>query len=533
MPVRIASHLYRNRHGTFYFRLVIPAGLRCITQRREIHVSLATEQRREAIIAALPLIEDFPRLLADLKRMANEDKAPPPPDYFPRWIEATRQTIHLKARIAELEAQLLDAETALKKSVPLKDAQRTVKSAYGTGQLKGKRELEERLAFPWSPERTKHFSELQAAYLKSLTNRVSGGVRRPPTPKTLEAYEKDIGFFITVMDDLRIGEINREITGEYFNILRKLPANLSRATKYLGKTIPELLALNAKPQSERNASKKMGRISSMFEWALEEKRIWGIDANPFKGYGQASDNESTRRPFTEDELRALLSHSDYLKKHFRSRYSFWLTPLAVFTGARQGELCQLDLKDFVEVEGVACIDINDTEASELIEEGGRKKRVKNKNAKRLVPIHPELIRMGLLRYVERMRQQGEVHLFNELSRTRRDGPAAAASNWFQRFRDKAGLKGKQDTVFHSFRNLFITKILDGGTSPHLLAPVVGHEADLITGQVYWHKRDATKRKPTVEAFTLPADLIAMFPNIEDVTFTKKRGTKPYTRTKTT
>jgi len=213
-----------------------------------------------------------------------------------------------------------------------------------------------------------------------------------------------------------------------------------------------------------------------------------------------------------------------MARKFPMSYAYWLMPLAIYTGARLGELCQLDLKDFVEVEGIPCIDINDIEAPDVDKTAsGRKKRVKTKNARRLVPIHGELVRIGLLRYVQEMRDRGEVYLFPELSRTRRDGPAHAASNWFQRYRKAAGLDGKQSAVFHSFRHLFITTLLDNDVSPHQVAPIVGHEADLITGKVYWEKRDASKRKPTVDAFSLPAEIAALIPCVHDVTMVPRRA----------
>jgi integrase len=124
-----------------------------------------------------------------------------------------------------------------------------------------------------------------------------------------------------------------------------------------------------------------------------------------------------------------------------------------------------------------------------------------------------------------LREEGEQHLFPELSRTRRDGPAHAASNWFQEFRKDVGINAKQETVFHSFRHLFITRILDAGVSPHMLAPIVGHEAELITSKVYWNKRDAAKRQPTVEAFALPDEITELFPTLEQVTFSKARRKK--------
>ena len=210
-------------------------------------------------------------------------------------------------------------------------------------------------------------------------------------------------------------------------------------------------------------------------------------------------------------MLALLKHPTFTTRSFRTTYGYWLIPLAIFTGARLGELCQLDLKDFITVDGIDCIDINDESENKAI-----KKRIKTDNAKRLVPIHPELIRLGILRYVEKLRSGKQVHLFPELSRDRRDGPAQAPSNWFQKFRARVGVIEKQKTVFHSFRHLFITNLLDQGISPHMVAPIVGHEPGIITASVYWNTKDSSKRKPTVDLFTLSPDLLALIPPVESV-----------------
>ncbi|MDI1259369.1 site-specific integrase [Aquabacterium sp.] len=525
MPIRVASRIYRNRHGIFYFRIVIPSQLRSVANRSELRFSLHTEQRELAIDLALPLISAIPLLMADLHNMAVNDEAPPA-DYFAKWRSELLQGAVKKARISLLQHEVTELRAQIERMVPRQHVQQVAIRMHERGQLEGKKELERALVFPPPPEESPLFSALQEAYLASLLRRPKGGVKKPPTEKTLEAYRAEIGFFITVMEDVHIGAIDREVAGEYFGILKQLPANLSRKAEYRGKSIQELLDLKAPPQTEANASKKMERISSMFEWALEEKRKWGIDSNPFKGFGQQDTGDEKRRPFTVDELRVLLSHPDFLKKKFKSSYSFWLIPLALFTGARLGELCQLELGDFVEVDGIPCIDINDKASNTEGESGNRKKRVKTPSAKRLVPIHPELIRIGLLRHVEKQRLAGETNLFPELNLERRDGPGHAPSNWFQRYRAKVGITGKQQTVFHSFRHLFITKIMDAGITPHLLAPIVGHEADLVTGKVYWNKRDASMRKPTVDAFNLPKEVIAMLPTVEEVKFTDAPGRKP-------
>lgn len=526
MATRIPSHLYRNRHGTFYFRLRIPDDLREHIQQREFRFSLGTEQRNQALAAALVLVPGIPELMAKLRAMAKEEKEGEAASalglggYFFAWVEERRKTLNLQAKVDELRLALIDAHEQLQQSVGKDVAERVVKTAYDKGQLKGRRELEERLIFPWLPEKTALFSALREAWLKSLVaNRIKNGRKPTLTDKTRETYANSTEFFITAMGDMRIGEIDREIVGAYSQLLQSLPPNISRKREYRGKSLEQIAALGHVPQSAVNVSKKLEHASSMFKWALEEKRKWGIDANPFAGAGLMESEEPKRRPFTMDEVRTLLQHKSYVTRRFSNSYCYWLIPLALYTGARLTELAQLDLKDFVVVDEIPCIDINDIDAVEVTKDvNGRNKRVKNKNAKRLVPIHSVLIELGLLRYVGQLKLDGGVHLFPELSRTRRDGPGHAASNWFQRIRKSVGLTSKQETVFHSFRHLFITNILDSGISPHMLAPIVGHEADLITGKVYWNKKDATKRLPTVEIFNLPGDLVALLPRIEEVEF---------------
>jgi integrase len=91
-----------------------------------------------------------------------------------------------------------------------------------------------------------------------------------------------------------------------------------------------------------------------------------------------------------------------------------------------------------------------------------------------------------------------------------------ASKWFQRFRDKAGVTGKGDTVFHSFRHYFITRLLDSEIPPHLIAPIVGHEGELITDKVYWSKHNAKERLLTINTFALPNEIREMIPEYNTV-----------------
>jgi hypothetical protein len=66
------------------------------------------------------------------------------------------------------------------------------------------------------------------------------------------------------------------------------------------------------------------------------------------------------------------------------------------------EVGQLALADFVEVESIPCI---------IITNEGLGQSVKNDASVRTIPLHPDLIRLGLLNRVEALRKADEKRLF--------------------------------------------------------------------------------------------------------------------------
>jgi hypothetical protein len=60
------------------------------------------------------------------------------------------------------------------------------------------------------------------------------------------------------------------------------------------------------------------------------------------------------------------------------------------------------LSDFVEVDGVPCIRINDDIVGQSL---------KNDASSRTIPVHPELVRLGLLDHVADLRKKGGKKLF--------------------------------------------------------------------------------------------------------------------------
>ncbi len=68
MSVKAPTYLYKNRHGVFYFRVVIPKKIQqYFTHKREIKRSLRTENKHVALKLSRLYMVDFDKLLTEIK----------------------------------------------------------------------------------------------------------------------------------------------------------------------------------------------------------------------------------------------------------------------------------------------------------------------------------------------------------------------------------------------------------------------------------------------------------------------------------
>lgn len=485
MPIRLPSHLYRARSGILHFRMAIPPDLRIYFKTREIYRSLRTANVRDAAVAAQALSHTLKQLFARIRNGTMSEQKKP-----------------LPAPLSGLDVGLImefhfDTATPTKKTVRLQtephDTPEMVSAALAA--ITGTAGAGTQEPIKTSPL----FSELIEDYKR---DRLAAGKW---TPKTQDDNLAVFRLCIDIIGDLPINMIGDDQALTYVETLKKLPPNMNKMPAYRGKTLDEIIALNPAPMATRTINKCLERVSSLFRFATSKPK-YDLRYNPFSGRSLDESNAQQREPFTVDELARLFGATEHAQRRYKTAYSYWLPLMGLFTGARLNELCQLHLSDFEVIGGIDCINIKDGEDGQ---------RVKNKSARRLVPIHDKLIEIGLIRYVDWLRAQGHERLFPTLELTE-DGYGKMPSRWFGRFKERCGITDKHTKVFHSFRHTFISSLLNNDVPETAIAPIVGHEGMLVTSQVYWNVKDPVKRKPTVDMFQPHPDVWQLVPKFEEI-----------------
>lgn len=300
-----------------------------------------------------------------------------------------------------------------------------------------------------------------------------------PGPTTIMEVERAVRRFTELHGDIPAVAIDKRMVREYRDALKQLPNPLSGSLSKM--PMAELLAdvRDNPPQrtmTRGNLKKYLGSISAVLSAAGRAGRFDAIDPNwsnpaldvPVQALGN---DDVEREPYEAADLRAIF-HSPVFVEGLRPKAgggeaAYWLPLLALFTGARQGELAQLHVTDVREVrdEGVWLIDIN--------RKGG--KRVKNDPSVRRAPLHRELLRCGFLDYVQAMRSSGAERLFPDLKPDSAGRAAGNWSKWWRRYTNGLGIDDPAK-VFHSFRHTFITEARRSGVSRSDYMAICGHSS---------------------------------------------------------
>lgn len=304
------------------------------------------------------------------------------------------------------------------------------------------------------------FSDLLEAFAEW---RKQSGVRG----HTLAQDRPTLRFFQEIAGDKAVSEYQRRDVGDFLTTMQRFPASYGRSPADKDRSAAEIIARGEAAKADRVKPKTARRhltvLSRFFKFCFDRGYISKTQRDDLTSEQEfARPTEATRQQrdmWSPDDLKALFATPVWTgcHPHYRTKpgpevirdSKFWLPLLALFQGCRLEEFADLYRRDVGDDGGVAFVRIS-------AEERG----LKNQNAERVVPLHPEIIRMGFLDYIRDKAPSPADPLFPDIEPQgpdRKRGPRI--TRWFVNYR--RAVKLYRDGVgLHAFRHTANTRLRD-------------------------------------------------------------------------
>ena len=333
-------------------------------------------------------------------------------------------------------------------------------------------------------EDSKSLSETIEQY---ITENVSDGNWKPAT---LKEYKAHLALFEEIMGDCLMSDLNHETTRAFFDKIKKLPSNRKKVAPYRDKSISELLKMDipdAALVTAKTVNNFMTSLSAFYNWCVPREYM----PQDFSKKMRVKINRKAselKDPFTDVELKQIFDDLKSYQADNEQPHRWWIPLIGLYTGARLEEIAQLFVSDVRQENGIWIFDIND-EAD---------KHLKNKNSRRVIPVHKCLIDAGFIDYHAKIKGVGETRLFPNL-KPLKGKCGHYLSRWFGPYLSGLGIKTTVHNVsFHSFRHTFITKAKHLDVPETYVKQIAGHSAGSITFGRYGKGYDVEKLKGVVD-----------------------------------
>lgn len=244
--------------------------------------------------------------------------------------------------------------------------------------------------------------------------------------------------------------INREDARKIQQLIRSLPLNLGKRKALKGLTVPQAVETARKlglPTINPNTANRgyLVHIAGLFNFARKEE--WTA-TNPFEGLTihDPVAREDKRDPFSVEQLQVLFGAAPWKPRNDSpdgKPSRFWVPLLCAFHGLRLGEAAGLLVEHVQENEGTPVLLLKAYEG----------RRLKTKSSRGTLPVHPELVRIGFLDFVQQQRDAGAERLFPDAKTNANGKVGAKLGEWFSKLVKDRGLKGIK-LGMHSFRHSF-------------------------------------------------------------------------------
>lgn len=303
--------------------------------------------------------------------------------------------------------------------------------------------------------------------------------RSPATPDLAGSIDKLLGYWRETHPEA-VASTYREfasVVKEFKKTVRKRPDEIQRTD--IAAYRDRLMVAG---KARATVSKRVGLISTLLQTAYD---AGALPQNVARGIRIPKPKIETfsRRAFSTAELEKVFSSPVYTsgKRHLAGggEAAAWVPMIALATGARLEEICQLQTADII-------IDESHGPLMRVTDEG-EGQRVKTSGSRRVIPLHRDLVKAGFLEYHEIVCESGHEWLFPALEPDHDGRRGGNLGKWFARYLRSSrgcGILDKR-VVFHSFRHLFKSLCREAGISEEVHDALTGHVNGSV-GRGYGH-----------------------------------------------
>jgi len=460
------NYLLRGGNGYYYFRMRVPKRLRQLCGKKEIKKSLNTQDLTKANRLAMFHASTVHHLFAQLDSRNHMTD-----DIFRKYglsnmkeliVETTRKPDGSVVERIEMDPDKIDAEKELLEAFReqyvgkhITELNNAVATSNGAVKL----------------TETHTLSELIEKYLDWYPSNKTN-----VSASTIADYRAKLRLLIYVLGDISNTDFTTSETNKFEEIFAKLPQRIATRKEYRGKTCDQILAMKIPSEHIMTSTTRRGyviQLRSFSQWA--HKRKYFTD-DFFGHFGLPAKNKqhahNERDVFSRAELRSIFSHPVFTDHAFSKASQYWIPLIALFQGMRLEEICALRVADIILDDFLCAISINVATSD---------KQLKNKNASRVIPIHPSLIDFGFLKFVHQQKQRRATRLFTELKRYKcNDGTQLKYGHKFSQhfnetfLRKELGIDSPKK-VFHSFRHNFSNELKQNDCIEPKANALTGHE----------------------------------------------------------
>lgn len=249
-----------------------------------------------------------------------------------------------------------------------------------------------------------------------------------------------------------VSEISRSACRQFRDTINQFPSNITKHfPNYRDMRLEEIISQTEQRSLPRmkkaTQAKYVTMLKSILDFAVKDGYISTNPAQDLMPLGEKVPARKAREAFGTEDLAKIFSCGHFVSRADVEGERFWAPLIALFSGMRLNEICQLDLSDIKRsASGVWYIDVNADDAS---------KSVKNDRSARCIPVHSELIKLGFLDFFEQQRKRrASGKLFEGVKRTEVRNYGASFSKWFNRTFLRAAKVKSAKNGFHSFRHTF-------------------------------------------------------------------------------